>query len=323
MDKKPKFSIIVPVYNVRNYLGLCIQSLINQTLKDIEIICVNDGSTDDSLNILQEYAKKDYRIKICDKLNGGSSSARNLGLDVAEGEFILFVDSDDILEKEACDRLYMEILQTGADIVVFGAKVFPQYVANKHAWLWTNLYVNLKHYKGNCVDALFNEKPSKPFIWNKCYRRSVIEENHIRFDEELSLGEDNLFLFEIFPNVEQIVYIPDQLYNYRCERTGSLMDKSTKDLEWRMKMHISILEKIIRVWKKEELHMKYNDELYSWMIFFVINDLENMPLNENVKKILAKRTIDLLESNGIVLPKKNLSQVVKEADYRLRKIAGY
>lgn len=323
MDKKPKFSIIVPVYNVRDYLGICMESLINQTIKDIEIICVNDGSTDDSLEILQQYAEKDYRIKVCDKVNGGSSSARNLGLDEAEGEFILFVDSDDILEKNACDRLYMEILQTGADIVVFGTKVFPQYVANKHAWLWNNLHVNLRHYTENCVEALFKEKPSKPFIWNKCYRRSIIEKNNIRFDEELGLGEDNLFLFEMYPKVEQVIYIPDQLYNYRCERAGSLMDKSTKDLEWRMKMHISILEKIIRGWKKEELLTKYNDELYSWMICFIANDLVSMPFNEEVKKILAKRTIDLLESNGIVLPKKKLSQVVKDADYRLRKIAGY
>ena len=322
MDKHPKFSIIVPVYNVRNYLGICIESLINQTLKDIEIICVNDGSTDDSLGILQEYAKKDYRIRIYDKANGGSSSARNLGLDIAEGDFILFVDSDDVLEKGACDRLYMEILQSGADIIVFGTKVFPQYVANKHAWLWDNLNVKYRHYVGNCIEALFNEKASKPFIWNKCYRRSVIEENHIRFDEELSLGEDNLFLFELFPKVKQVVYIPDQLYNYRCERTGSLMDKSTQELEWRMAMHLSIIEKIIIDWDKKALLKEYSNELYSWIICFICNDLTSMPLSDEKKKKIACKTMELLNRQNLKLEPKKIPNMVKEANNKLKKMAG-
>lgn len=322
MEKHPKFSIIVPVYNVRNYLGICIESLVNQTLKDIEIICINDGSTDDSLNILQEYAKKDYRIKICDKLNGGSSSARNLGLDIAEGDFILFVDSDDILEKNACDRLYMEILQTGADIVVFGAKIFPQYVANRHAWLWDNLHVNLMHYTGNCVDALFKENSSKPFIWNKCYRQSIIKRNYIHFDEELSLGEDNLFLFEIFPKVDQVVYIPDQLYNYRCERKDSLMDKSVHELEWRMSMHLSVVEKIICAWESNKIIEQYNNDLCSWIIRFMADDLSNISLSVTMKKTIAQRTLDLLKNHGLKLQNGNIPNSVKDAEYKIRKLAG-
>ncbi|MBQ6994452.1 MAG: glycosyltransferase [Lachnospiraceae bacterium] len=320
MDKKPKFSIIVPVYNVRDYLGICMESLINQTIKDIEIICVNDGSTDDSLEILQQYAEKDYRIKVCDKVNGGSSSARNLGLDEAEGEFILFVDSDDILEKNTCDRLYMEILQTGADIVVFGTRVFPQYVANKHAWLWNNLHVNLRHYTENCVEALFNEKPSKPFIWNKCYRRSIIEKNNIRFDEELGLGEDNLFLFEIYPKVEQVIYIPDQLYNYRCERAGSLMDKSIHELEWRMTMHLSIIEKIMDEWKKNSIIAQYNDELYAWCVCFIMNDLDSLCLRQEKKKEIAKKVFKIMTKHGLQMSNKKISNAVSNAHYKLKKL---
>ena len=320
MDKKPKFSIIVPVYNVRDYLGICMESLINQTIKDIEIICVNDGSTDDSLEILQQYAEKDYRIKVCDKVNGGSSSARNLGLDEAEGEFILFVDSDDVLEKNACDRLYMEILQTGADIIVFGTRVFPQYVANKHAWLWNNLHVNLRHYTENCVEALFNEKPSKPFIWNKCYRRSIIEKNNIRFDEELGLGEDNLFLFEIYPKVEQVIYIPDQLYNYRCERAGSLMDKSIHELEWRMTMHLSIIEKIMDEWKKNSIIAQYNDELYAWCVCFIMNDLDSLCLRQEKKKEIAKKVFKIMTKHGLQMSNKKISNAVSNAHYKLKKL---
>lgn len=320
MDKHPKFSIIVPVYNVRDYLGICIESIINQTLKDIEIICVNDGSTDDSLYILNEYAKRDYRIKVCDKTNGGSSSARNAGLDIAEGDYILFVDADDILEKNMCDRLYMEILQTGADIVVFGTKIFPKYVADRHAWLWDNLNVNLKHYEGDCTKALFKEKASKPFIWNKCYRNSIIQEMSIRFDTELALGEDNLFLFEIYPNAKQIVYIPDQLYKYRCERMGSLMQKSTCELEWRVEMHFHIIEKILNNWDENGIIDKNEEDLFSWIIFFIGNDLHNININKKMKKMQAKRVEELLLNYNCILQEQKIKEYAKNARNELMEL---
>lgn len=98
MKNQPKVSIIVPVYNVEKYLAKCLDSLVNQTLKDIEIICINDGSTDNSLEILNTYAQKDSRITIIDKKNEGVSAARNTGLNISKGEYIMFVDSDDYLE---------------------------------------------------------------------------------------------------------------------------------------------------------------------------------------------------------------------------------
>jgi glycosyltransferase involved in cell wall biosynthesis len=102
----PKVSIVIPVYNVEKYLRQCLDSVVNQTLKDIEIICVNDGSTDNSLQILEEYANKDDRIKIINKDNGGLSSARNAGLEIATGVYIGFVDSDDYIEIETYNEAY-------------------------------------------------------------------------------------------------------------------------------------------------------------------------------------------------------------------------
>ena len=101
---QPKVSVIIPVYNVEKYLRQCLDSVVNQTLKDIEIICIDDGSTDNSLNILKEYAQKDNRIKIISKKNGGLSSARNAGLKFATGEFVGFVDSDDYIERETYEN---------------------------------------------------------------------------------------------------------------------------------------------------------------------------------------------------------------------------
>ena len=114
-----KVSIIVPVYNVEKYLSTCLDSLINQTLTDIEIICVNDGSTDSSLAILKDFANKDSRIKILDKQNEGVSVARNLGIEVATGQYLMFVDSDDYLIENACEKALNIIEYDGSDICIF------------------------------------------------------------------------------------------------------------------------------------------------------------------------------------------------------------
>ena len=114
-----KISIIVPVYNTEKYLGVCLDSLISQTYKDIEIICVDDGSTDNSLQILNDYAAKDSRIKILTQKNQGPSVARNLGLEKAKGEYITFVDSDDWVSIDMCEKIYSKAIDTNADLVLF------------------------------------------------------------------------------------------------------------------------------------------------------------------------------------------------------------
>ena len=121
-----KISVIVPVYNVENYLKKCIDSIINQTFQDIEIICVNDGSTDNSRKILEEYKNKDSRIKIIDKENGGLSSARNAGIKTAEGEFLSFIDSDDWIDKTMLEKLYKNITGLNSDISICAVHRFDE-----------------------------------------------------------------------------------------------------------------------------------------------------------------------------------------------------
>ena len=114
-----KVSVIIPVYNVEKYLRKCLESVVNQTLKDIEIICVNDGSTDSSALILDEYARNDNRIKVYTQENQGQGAARNMALELAQGDYIAFVDSDDWLEVSALEELYKFITEKGAEAVVF------------------------------------------------------------------------------------------------------------------------------------------------------------------------------------------------------------
>ncbi len=125
----PFFSVIIPVYNVGKYLEECLESLLNQTLENIEIICINDGSTDNSLSILYEYRKKDKRVIVVNKSNGGVSSARNIGLRIARGEYIVFVDADDIAEKRLCERVWEEEKNTGGGDCGFWGK----YISSKNS----------------------------------------------------------------------------------------------------------------------------------------------------------------------------------------------
>ena len=117
---QPQISVIIPVYNVEQYLSKCLESIINQTLQDIEIICINDGSTDNSLQILEEYAQKDSRMIVINQENQGVGVARNKGLEIARGDYIWFVDSDDYVERNGLDYVYEKSKENNADIVCFG-----------------------------------------------------------------------------------------------------------------------------------------------------------------------------------------------------------
>lgn len=299
MCKNPKFSVVIPVYNVGQYIIHCMESVIDQTLKDIEIICINDGSTDQSLAIVEKYRETDHRIMIIDKKNGGLASARNAGLKAVRGEYVLFVDSDDYLESNTCDRLYMEFMQTNADIVVFGAAAFPSYTAADNAWLNSRLNVNTRYYHHNTIKALFSEEPSVPFVWNKCYRRMFLEENNFLFDEELLYGEDTPFLFYTFPAAKEISFIADKLYNYRCVSEGSLMARARKDPIWKLRMHLEIVRRILSHWREKGYMESAMDEIYLWILDFFLHDLEDDAIPREDRREIRDALFGIVRSYGL------------------------
>lgn len=142
---KIKVSVIVPVFNVEEYLSTSLDSILNQTLKDIEIICINDGSTDASLDILENYAKKDARIKIISKKNEGQGIARNIGLDNAQGEFIAFVDSDDFIKEDMLEKSYKKSVSKNLDLVMYKVSSFDNETHEINDNLW---YYSLKCFDG-------------------------------------------------------------------------------------------------------------------------------------------------------------------------------
>lgn len=225
-------SIIVPVYNVEKYLKKCLDSLVNQTYKNIEIICINDGSTDHSLDILNEYANKDKRIIIINKKNGGISESRNMGIAKASGEYIMFVDSDDWINLETCQKSLDAILKYSVDVVMwsyvreYDDRSLPKIIFDK------DIYFDEKNTKEKIYRRFFGllkEELMQPenadaivTVWGKLYKSELILNNNIKFVDTKEIGtcEDGLFNIEVFKYAKNLYFIKQNLYHYRKINTS-------------------------------------------------------------------------------------------------------
>ncbi|GHU85520.1 hypothetical protein FACS1894198_3530 [Clostridia bacterium] len=218
--EEPLISIIIPVYNVKpRYLKECLESVINQTFKRIEIICVDDGSTDGSLKILKKFAKKDKRIKVIHQKNKGPSAARNTGIDQAlksNSKYILFVDSDDILAKKACKVLVAAATKDDdIDMVAFNFQVFP----NSPTFVWWK-DVQDEIYR-NDIDANISIiARAHYYLWDKFYKKDIFKE--VRLIDDISYSEDVCFNLMVLPRVKCLKCISDKLYFYRVDNKNSL-----------------------------------------------------------------------------------------------------
>ncbi len=224
----PEITVIVPVYNVEKYLGKCLDSILSQSFSNIEIICVNDGSTDNSRKILQDYKNKDSRIIILDKKNGGLSSARNAGLNIARGKYISFVDSDDWIENDMLELMYSSMENLNTDISICQVHQFDE---SKQKIDDSNPYYTLEYFNSSFDNRSFSYLETKSFImdvcvmaWNKLYRRSFLDSLNARFPDG-KIFEDGPFFFSIFFNTKKVNIVRKFLYNYRINRKGSIIEK--------------------------------------------------------------------------------------------------
>ena len=237
----PRLSVIVPVYNMEQYLRKCLDSIVNQTARDIEVICVNDGSKDKSQAILDEYAKKDRRIKVLKKSNGGLSSARNAGLKVAKARYVTFVDSDDWIEPDTYECVLAHI--NGADLVAFGTNVVGDAMIDRRSA--DDEYYRVKYeglHKLNDSMRLNMDVAA----WNKVYRRDIIEEKRIDFPEGL-LYEDYSFFWKYIVHCKNAFFIKERKYNY-LRRDGSIM-QSTFSGSRRAIEHLRVFDGILRYYE--------------------------------------------------------------------------
>lgn len=219
----PKVSIVVPVYNVEMYLPQCLGSLTGQTLEEIQIICVDDGSVDGSVDILAEFSKRDDRVSIIHKKNGGLSSARNLGMAAAVGDFVGFVDSDDWVSPEMFERLYVKAIKYDAEIAMCG---LCQFDSETGTVLPADPYYDLEVLQAY-VDKSFNLTDTKDVLFrlcvtsvNKIYRSDLIKRVKPQFPEGL-IFEDVPFFFDTYLNSRAAVAVRENLYHYRRNRVGA------------------------------------------------------------------------------------------------------
>ncbi len=272
-----KISVVVPVYNVEDYLDWCLASLEDQTLKDIEIIAVNDGSTDASPDILRRYAEKDKRMKIIDKENGGLSSARNAGILAATAPIVCFLDSDDRFTPDACETIVNAFGNdegTPVDVVTFGARCYPE--EGGYPWMIEHLSPRDIEYSPFDADVIFKEM-SRPFAWRTACRTDFLKDNGLFFDEDVKFGEDQVFHFAIYPRSKKTRLISDKLYDYRLSREGSLMSKVNVDSEKKMLEHVKIMRAIFSDWKAAGLLERYGREMADWTIEFAGYEILSIP----------------------------------------------
>lgn len=224
-----KVSIIVPTYNVEKYLVECMESIINQTLQDIEIICINDGSTDNSGKILDEYAAKDSRIKVIHKENGGYGKAMNVGIDNATGEYIGIVEPDDYIELNMYEELYKIASEKDLDLIKAdfnrfvgeGADLTLQYNQLDQTGLNYNKIINPKE-NTDIFDFIMN-------TWSGIYKRDFIEKHHIRHNETPGASfQDNGFWFQTFIFADKVYFLNKPFYMNRRDNPNSSVKNREK-----------------------------------------------------------------------------------------------
>lgn len=227
--RDPKVSVIIPVYNVEKYLDDCLENVVNQTLQDIEIICVNDGSTDNSLEVLQKYENEDARIKIINKENGGLSSARNAGIKEAKGEYILFLDSDDMVSRGVCKNAYY-LAKTYGDVDAVEMKTIQ--FKDGENFSFENAKVQEKPAVLSVIKSGDSSNPftflgiSRYMIWNKMWRTEFIKQHDLWFKEDgLTFNEDTLFNYMALPYAKRAISAvenKEMIYAYRKNRDESI-----------------------------------------------------------------------------------------------------
>lgn len=274
IENAPDISVIVPVYNVEEYLETCLESLRHQSLRNIEIICVNDGSTDSSYRILERYSLMDERFVVITQQNSGLSAARNTALTMASGKYVCFVDSDDGLAPKALQKIYNTAEKNKSDIVIFGF-ITDHYPLCGPVPDW----LKSKNTKRNVVyhefkpEALFNEPGAKPFVWRNCYRRSFLREKNLFYLEWCQFGEDTVFQMQSFPMAKNITFIKDKLYYYRCIRADSLMSKHNQNAQMKVCRHMEIVSYLSKVLSEQGTLDKMRAQFVTWAVNFILNEL--------------------------------------------------
>ncbi len=227
---KPTLSIITPVYNSAKYLDECIESILSQSFRDIELILIDDGSTDNSFEICRRYSESDDRIRVKSVTNGGPASARNHGLDMAKGEYVMFVDSDDWIDAGSLEALMLEMR---SDLLYFGMKTVAESGRVELSYPVTNVsrYIDNDTAIDTTIAGLLNPNCDVAgYVGNKIFKNQIIQENHLRFNIAMRLGEDAVFSAIYWNYVKTLQLSSLYPYNYRALTTSITRNNDVSSL---------------------------------------------------------------------------------------------
>lgn len=312
------FSFIVPVYNVEQFLPRCLDSICRQACTDYEVLLIDDGSTDGSGQICDDYASRYEQCKVIHKKNSGASDSRNVGLSIASGKYIVFLDSDDYIEKEMLAKVYEQMQVQDFDICSFGARRVDE----------ENHFLYEFRFDDMTKPFTFDEESRDMFLWQyflqykvgweawvHVFRRDVIEAHQIRFDVELKLAEDLLFTFEYLLYAKKLVKLPDLLYDYTLRK-----DSITKVIDYNREIEIifdDMFEKMKDILRKKDaerysakrisifyamllyyFRTKYRKEISPSEFRYVLHGLKNSDTQKNMLRMLLKQKKTLQQVLG-------------------------
>lgn len=287
MPASPSISVIVPVYNTEKYLRKCLDSICEQTYRNLEILCVNDGSTDDSASILEEYATKDSRIKIINQPNAGLAAARNTGLQHATGKWITGVDSDDYLEPDAYEYA-LNAEAEDVDIICFGTNI-----------IWAGAKYNEAYEQSFSIAYTGTHKPTPELIskthvvfWNKLWRKEFIEKHQCRFPIGLWY-EDFFFWRALAPFARNIAYLPDAKINYVRQPDSIMSQSGTANL--RTLDHVQIIDRLLAYYVTHPLPWQ-NGELEAFIFSYKCAQID---VPESYHPQLSSGYMEVAKRNGL------------------------
>lgn len=291
-----QLSIVLPIYNVRDYLDRSLNSLLLQSFKDFEVLCVNDGSTDDSSTIIQKYVEMDSRFKRFDKKNGGLSDARNYGLERVNSPYIMFLDSDDYFEVEMLQLAMSRMIQDNLDLVVFDyQQIFDESNLNEQIHI---PFESNKTYDPKIEKSLFAYINNA--AWNKIYKTEIFKKNNIQYPygyRHQDLGTTFRYLFYC----QRVGFIDTPLYNYLADRPNNI----TQQVDQKIDHILDMVELNIMFFKENEIFEFYYEELKYLSIINILYSFRKLSKITNMKFVFSfiDRTFNLIKSNFKDFPK--------------------
>ena len=302
-----KLSIIMPVYNVEKYLKECIDSILSQTFKDFELICIDDGSTDSSLDILNDYASKDSRIKILIQKNQYAGVARNRGIEIAQGEYLLFLDSDDFFEKDMFENIYKTGIESKADIIMFGSRKYDDK---------TKTYVKAQNFlRRDYIGSkqIFNRKDfpdrllsiTTPAPWSKAYRREYILKENIFF-QPLQNSNDVYFVLIAISCAEKIAWIDKCFVNYRIGMSTNLQSTKVKNPTCFLEAFIAVYDEL----NKRGIYQEIEQAFINAFLFAIAYNIKTICSYSALRKVYF-----MLSESKV----KNMKLLDHDENYYLRK----